>query len=177
MPGEIAIIPRGVKIRVELRDGAARGYIRENYGAVSLARTRPVGANGLANQRDFLTPVAAFEDRRTRESVREIGGQSVGGRHRTLAARRDRLARELAPYKYDLHKSSWCSALYSFDHPDPSLYTVLTSPSASVPGTANADFVIFAPRAGSWARTRSAPLVPPQHHERVHGSGARRLRR
>src|SRR6267378_3518590 len=62
-PGEITVIPRGIKFRVELPEGRARGYVCENYGALfRLPELGPIGANGLANARDFLTPVAAFED-------------------------------------------------------------------------------------------------------------------
>jgi homogentisate 1,2-dioxygenase len=62
-PGEIAVMPRGMMYRVELVEGRARGYICENYGAyLGLPERGPIGANGLANPRDFLSPVAAFED-------------------------------------------------------------------------------------------------------------------
>jgi homogentisate 1,2-dioxygenase len=63
-PGEIAVIQRGIRFRVELIDNEARGYICENYGALlRLPDLGPIGANGLANPRDFLAPVASFEDR------------------------------------------------------------------------------------------------------------------
>ena len=96
-PGEIAVIPRGVKIRVELKDGPARGYLCENYGgALTLPERGPIGANCLANPRDFLTPVAAYEDREApQQAVREMGRHALGDRDRPLAARRRRLARQL----------------------------------------------------------------------------------
>src|SRR5262249_28796226 len=63
-PGEICVLPRGLKFRVELPDGEARGYVCENYGAqFRLPELGPIGANGLANARDFLIPVAGYEDR------------------------------------------------------------------------------------------------------------------
>ena len=96
-PGEIAVIPRGVKIRVELRDGPARGYLCENYGgAFTLPDRGPIGANCLANPRDFLTPVAAFEDTDDAvAAVREVGRRDVGDGARPFAARRGRVARQL----------------------------------------------------------------------------------
>ena len=96
-PGEIAVIPRGVKLRVELMGGPARGYLCENYGgAFTLPERGPIGANCMANQRDFLTPVAAYEDRDAPVAhVREVGRVALGDRARALAARRRRLARQL----------------------------------------------------------------------------------
>jgi len=144
-PGEIAVVPRGVKIRVEV-EGAVRGYICENYGLpFRLPELGPIGANGLANARDFLAPVAAFED--------------VDGDYRIVAKFLGRMWEaeidhspldvvawhgNYVPYKYDLAKFN-CINSVSFDHPDPSIYTVLTAPSA-VAGTANVDFAIFPPR-------------------------------
>ncbi|MFZ0662457.1 MAG: homogentisate 1,2-dioxygenase [Acidobacteriaceae bacterium] len=144
-PGEIAVIPRGVKFRVEVK-GGVRGYICENYGLpFRLPELGPIGANGLANARDFLTPVAAYED--------------VDGDYRIVAKFLGRLWEaeidhspldvvawhgNYVPYKYDL-KNFNCINSVSFDHPDPSIYTVLTAPSA-VEGTANVDFAIFPPR-------------------------------
>jgi homogentisate 1,2-dioxygenase len=144
-PGEIGIIPRGIKIRVEI-DGPARGYICENYGLpFRLPDLGPIGANGLANPRDFLAPVAAYEDR---DGDFRIVGKFLG---RLWEAEIDHSPLDVvawhgnyAPYKYDLAHFN-CINTVSFDHPDPSIYTVMTSPSA-IPGTANVDFVIFPPR-------------------------------
>jgi homogentisate 1,2-dioxygenase len=145
-PGEICIIPRGLKFRVELPDGSARGYICENYGALlRLPDLGPIGANGLANPRDFLAPVAAYENR---EGKFQIIAKFLG---KLWAAEVDHSPLDVvawhgnfAPYKYDLATFN-CINSVSFDHPDPSIYSVLTSPSA-VPGTANVDFAIFPPR-------------------------------
>jgi homogentisate 1,2-dioxygenase len=145
-PGEICVIPRGLKFRVELPEGSARGYICENYGALlRLPDLGPIGANGLANPRDFLAPVAAYEDR---EGKLEILAKFLG---KLWAAEIDHSPLDVVawqgnftPYKYDLATFN-CINSVSFDHPDPSIYTVLTSPSA-VPGTANVDFAIFPPR-------------------------------
>ncbi len=145
-PGEICVIPRGLKFRVELPDGSARGYICENYGALfRLPDLGPIGANGLANPRDFLAPVAAYEDREGKFQI--IAKFLV----RLWAAAIDHSPLDvvawhgnLTPCKYDLATFS-CMNSVSFDHPDPSIFTVLTSPSA-VPGTANVDFAIFPPR-------------------------------
>lgn len=145
-PGEIAVIPRGVKFRVELPDGTARGYVCENYGAMlRLPDLGPIGANGLANPRDFLTPVAAYEDR---EGDFRVVAKFQGNlwECETDHSPLDVVAwhGNYAPYKYDLANFNTINTV-SFDHPDPSIFTVLTSPS-EIAGMANADFVIFPPR-------------------------------
>ena len=69
-PQEIAIIPRGLVYRVEVLDGPARGFVCENYGQkFDLPGRGPIGANCMANRRDFKTPVAAYEDRETPSTV------------------------------------------------------------------------------------------------------------
>ena len=145
-PGELAIIPRGIKFRAELPDGAARGYICENYGQpFRLPELGPIGANGLANARDFLAPVAAYEDR---EGSFEVVAKFLGRLWRTQFDHSplDVVAwhGNYTPYKYDMARFN-CINTVGFDHPDPSIYTVLTAPSA-LPGTANVDFAIFPPR-------------------------------
>jgi len=147
-PGEIALLPRGVRFAVELADEAvpARGYVCENYGAqLRLPELGPIGANGLANPRDFLAPVAAYsEEEGEFELVAKFGG-------RLWRAPIDHSPLDVVawhgnytPYKYDLARFNTINTV-SFDHPDPSIFTVLTSPSDTV-GTANVDFVIFPPR-------------------------------
>jgi homogentisate 1,2-dioxygenase len=145
-PGEIAVIPRGIKFRVELVDATARGYVCENYGAAfRLPELGPIGANGLANPRDFLAPVAAYED--IEQPVR-VTAKFQGN---LWAAEYDHSPLNVVawhgnytPYKYDTARFNAINTV-SFDHPDPSIFTVLTSPS-DTPGTANCDFVIFPPR-------------------------------
>ena len=145
-PGDIAVLPRGVRFTVELPDGVARGYVCENYGALlRLPELGPIGANGLANARDFLAPVAAFEDREGPFTLlAKFGGKlwSAGITHSPL----DVVAwhGNYTPYKYNLAHFNAMNSV-SFDHADPSIFTVLTSPSGSA-GTANVDFVIFPPR-------------------------------
>ena len=162
-PGEIAIIPRGVKIRVELRDGPARGYLCENYGgAFTLPERGPIGANCLANPRDFLTPVAAYEDKDVAVAHdREVGRRALGTdmAHSPL----DVVAwhGNYAPYKYDLRRFSPVGPVL-FDHADPSIFTVLTSPSET-PGTANVDFVLFSDR---WMVAENT-FRPPWYHMNV----------
>lgn len=145
-PGEIGVIQRGIKFRVELPDKQARGYICENYGALfRLPDLGPIGANGLANARDFQTPHAAYEDRAGDfRLIAKFQGH-------LWAAQIDHSPLDVvawhgnyAPYKYDLERFN-CINTVSFDHPDPSIYTVLTAPS-ELPGTANVDFGIFPPR-------------------------------
>jgi len=161
--GEICVIPRGLKFRVELPDGKARGYICENYGAqFRLPDLGPIGANGLANARDFETPVAWFEDAEGDfELTAKFGGNlwacaidhsplDVVGWHGNYA-----------PYKYDLRRFNTIGSI-SFDHPDPSIFTVLTSPSAEH-GTANCDFVIFPDR---WLVAENT-FRPPWFHRNI----------
>jgi homogentisate 1,2-dioxygenase len=162
-PGEIAVIPRGVKFRVELTNGPARGYLCENYGgAFTLPERGPIGANCLANARDFLTPVAAYEDKDTpTELYVKWGGALFKTRlpHSPI----DVVAwhGNYAPYKYDLWHFSPVGALL-FDHPDPSIFTVLTAPSET-PGTANVDFVIFPER---WQVAENT-FRPPWYHRNL----------
>ena len=162
-PLEIAVIPRGVRFRVELIDGAARGYVCENYGALfRLPELGPIGSNGLANPREFLTPVAAFEEiDRPTELVQKFQGGlwSTTLDHSPL----DVVAwhGNYAPCKYDLTRFNTINSV-SFDHPDPSIFTVLTSPS-DTPGVANADFVIFPPR---WMVAEHT-FRPPWFHRNV----------
>jgi homogentisate 1,2-dioxygenase len=162
-PGEIGVIPRGVRFRVDLPDGPVRGYICENYGQpFRLPDLGPIGSNGLANARDFLTPAAAFEDvDGPTEVVQKFGG-------RLWATEFDHSPLDVvawhgnyAPYKYDLARFNTIGTV-SFDHPDPSIFTVLTSPS-EIHGTANCDFVIFPPR---WMVAEHT-FRPPWFHRNV----------
>lgn len=162
-PGEIAVVPRGMKFRVVLLEGPARGYLCENYGALlTLPERGPIGANGLANPRDFLTPVAAYEDRSGpfRLYVR------YGGK--LWQAQIDRSPLDVVawhgayvPYKYDLQRFCPMGPVL-FDHADPSIFTVLTSPSETL-GTANLDFVIFPDR---WMVAEDT-FRPPWFHMNV----------
>lgn len=162
-PKEIAVVQRGIKFKVEPLSGSARGYLLENFGEhLVLPYRGPIGANGLANSRDFLTPVAWFEDVTTPyQLVARFGGNlwateleyspfDVVGWHGNYA-----------PYKYDLTRFNTMNTV-SFDHPDPSIFTVLTSPSAK-PGTANIDFVIFPPR---WMVGEDT-FRPPYFHRNI----------
>lgn len=161
--GEIAVLPRGLKFRVELPDGEARGYICENYGAqFRLPDLGPIGANGLANPRDFETPQAWFEDVEDEfELVAKFGGNlwSCEIQHSPL----DVVAwhGNYAPYRYDLRRFNTIGSV-SFDHPDPSIFTVLTSPSHEI-GTANVDFVIFPDR---WLVAENT-FRPPWYHRNI----------
>ncbi|MDG5487108.1 homogentisate 1,2-dioxygenase [Sphingomonas sp. BGYR3] len=145
-PGHIVLIPRGVRFRVTLTDGASRGYVCENFGSpFRLPDLGPIGANGLANPRDFETPIAWFEDvEGPFELIQKFGGTlwstDLGRSPLDVVAWHG----NYAPCRYDLSRFNTMNTV-SFDHPDPSIFTVLTSPS-DVPGTANADFVIFPPR-------------------------------
>ena len=143
-PGHVALVPRGMKFRVDV-EGPARGYCLENHGALfRLPELGPIGSNGLANARDFETPEAAAEDDAPTQLVMKLGGAlwettlphspfDVLGWHGNLV-----------PWRYDLARFNTLGSI-SFDHPDPSIFTVLTSPSGQ-PGVANCDFVIFPAR-------------------------------
>ncbi|MBP2406227.1 homogentisate 1,2-dioxygenase [Streptomyces syringium] len=162
-PGHVALIPRGVRFRVELLDPEARGYVCENYGRpFVLPDLGPIGANGLANARDFLAPVAAFEDvERPVQVINKFCGNlwSATYGHSPL----DVVAwhGNLTPYVYDLHRFNVIGTI-SYDHPDPSIFTVLTSPS-DTPGLAGVDFVVFAPR---WLVGEDT-FRPPYFHRNV----------
>ena len=162
-PGEIGVVPRGVRFRVELPEGQASGYVCENHGAhFRLPDLGPIGANGLANPRDFLTPVAAFEDvDRPTEVVQKFQGRLWSAKYAHSPLDVVAWHGNLAPYKYDLARFNTINTV-SFDHPDPSIFTVLTSPS-EVPGTANCDFVIFPPR---WMVAENT-FRPPWFHRNV----------
>src|SRR5438045_3066729 len=161
-PGEIAVIPRGVKFTVAIGE-PSRGYICENRGALlRLPDLGLIGSNGLASPRHFLTPSAAFEDREGDfELIVKFGGKLWSARidHSPL----DVVAwhGNYAPYKYDLRLFNAINTV-SFDHPDPSIFTVLTSPS-ELPGTANIDFVIFPPR---WMVAEHT-FRPPYFHRNI----------
>jgi homogentisate 1,2-dioxygenase len=161
-PGWVGIVPRGVRFRVEL-DGEARGYVAENHGAVfRLPELGPIGSNGLANARDFETPVAAFEDS---DEPCEVIQKYQGALWVTTLDHSplDVVAwhGNLAPCRYELARFNAIGTV-SFDHPDPSIFTVLTSPSET-PGRANADFVIFPPR---WMVGEDT-FRPPWFHRNV----------
>ncbi|MBT2333369.1 homogentisate 1,2-dioxygenase [Variovorax paradoxus] len=150
-PGEIALLPRGMVFKVALPDsdagaGPSRGYVCENYGAqFRLPELGPIGSNGLANARDFQAPVAAFEeDGGAYELVKKFGGRFWKAPTKQSPFNVVAWHGNLAPVKYDTANFMVIGSI-SFDHPDPSIFTVLTSPS-DTPGTANCDFVIFPPR-------------------------------
>lgn len=162
-PQEVAVIPRGIRFAVKLPDGSARGYVCENFGAhLRLPDLGPIGSNGLANPRDFLAPTAAFED--------------VDGDFELVAKFQSHLWRadighspidvvgwhgNYTPYKYDLRRFNAIGSI-SFDHPDPSIFLVLTSPS-DTPGVGNMDFVIFPPR---WLVAQDT-FRPPWFHRNI----------
>jgi homogentisate 1,2-dioxygenase len=161
-PGSIGLIPRGMKFRVDV-DGESRGYLAENHGLpFRLPELGPIGANGLANPRDFEIPIACFEDR---DELTEVVQKSLGSLWTTTLDHSpfDVVAwhGNYVPWRYDLSRFNVMGTV-SFDHPDPSIFTVLTSPS-NVPGRANADFVVFPPR---WIVAEDT-FRPPWFHRNV----------
>jgi homogentisate 1,2-dioxygenase len=161
-PGLVGLVPRGVKFRVDVA-GEARGYVAENHGLpFRLPELGPIGANGLANPRDFQTSVAWYEDK---DEPTEVIQKSLGSLWTTNLDHSplDVVAwhGNYVPWRYDLARFNTINTV-SFDHPDPSIFTVLTSPS-NVPGRANADFVIFPPR---WM-VAEGTFRPPWFHRNV----------
>ena len=162
-PQEIVVIPRGVRFRVELLDAEACGYVCENYGApFRLPDLGPIGSNGLANPRDFMTPMAAYEDiDGPHELLAKFGGHlwSAQMSHSPF----DVVAWHgtHAPYKYDLRRFNAIGSI-SHDHPDPSIFLVLHSAS-DTPGVSNIDFVIFPPRTLAMQNT----FRPPWFHRNI----------
>ncbi|WP_030023795.1 homogentisate 1,2-dioxygenase [Streptomyces monomycini] len=162
-PGHVALVPRGVRFRVDLLDATARGYVCENYGQpFQLPDLGPIGANGLANARDFLAPTAAYEDE---EGPYEVVNKFCGN---LWKATYDHSPLDVVawhgnhvPYVYDLRRFNVIGSI-SYDHPDPSIFTVLTSPS-DTPGLAGVDFVVFAPR---WLVGEDT-FRPPYFHRNV----------
>lgn len=160
-PNEIAVIPRGIRYRVDLPNGPVRGYILELYqGHFQLPELGPIGSNGLANARDFQAPVAAFDE--DTETTWQVLSKFNG---HLFAAKQKHTPFDVVawhglyyPYKYDLGRFSTIGSV-SFDHPDPSIYTVLSAPSDHL-GTAIADFVIFPPR---WL-VQEDTFRPPWYH-------------
>lgn len=162
-PQQIAVIPRGLRFAVELLDAEARGYVCENFGApFRLPDLGPIGANGLANARDFEAPVAAYEDR---ECDGELVAKFSG---RLWRAPIDHSPLDVVawhgnhvPYRYDLRRFNTLGSI-SYDHPDPSIFLVLHAPS-DTPGVGNIDFVIFPPR---WLVAENS-FRPPWFHRNI----------
>lgn len=162
-PLEVAIIPRGIRFRVDILEGPCRGYICENYGLpFKLPDLGPIGSNGLASPRDFLAPTAWFEDyERPSDLFAKFAGRwwVAPMNHSPL----DVVAwhGNNAPCKYDLRRFNTMGSV-SFDHPDPSIFLVLHSPTA-VEGVSNLDFVIFPPR---WLVMENT-FRPPWFHRNI----------
>ncbi|EJM55002.1 homogentisate 1,2-dioxygenase [Pseudomonas sp. GM48] len=162
-PQEIAVLPRGLKFSVQLLDEAARGYVCENHGcALRLPELGPIGSNGLANPRDFQTPVARFEDSDqpmllVQKFLGELWVTQLDHSPFDVVAWHG----NNVPYKYDLRRFNTIGTI-SFDHPDPSIFTVLTAPGV-VTGQANVDFVIFPPR---WMVAENT-FRPPWFHRNL----------
>jgi homogentisate 1,2-dioxygenase len=160
VPGECCVIPRGIKFRVELKDREARGYLCENYGPhFRLPELGPIGTTGLANARDFLAPVAAFEER---DGDFRLLAKFLGG---LWEAEIDHSPLDIVawhgtytPYKYDLALFNTINTV-TYDHPDPSIFCVLAAPSA-IPGTSNIEFGLIASR---WSVAQHTFRPPPFH--------------
>mmetsp|Transcript_19964 Transcript_19964/g.18132 ORF Transcript_19964/g.18132 Transcript_19964/m.18132 type:complete len:449 (+) Transcript_19964:1474-2820(+) len=151
---EIVVIPRGIRFSIQIiNNESIRGYALEAFsGHFELPSLGVIGSNGLANPRDFLIPTAWYED---------IDNQSAGENYSYNLINKymgKLFKRSLNhspfdvvgwhgnyyPFKYDLKHFNTINTV-SYDHLDPSIFTVLTCPS-NEPGVAIADFVIFPPR-------------------------------
>jgi homogentisate 1,2-dioxygenase len=159
-PKEICVVQRGMRFSVAVA-GPSRGYVLEVFDRhFQLPDLGPIGANGLANARDFEQPVACYEDREgvAFTCVYKFGGQLFQARQAFSPFNVVAYHGNYVPYKYDLRKFC-CMNSVTFDHPDPSIYTVLTCPGHE-PGVAVADFVIFPPR---WMAQEHS-FRPPYYH-------------
>lgn len=158
-PNEIAVVQRGIRFSVGVTE-ASRGYVCETMGGHwELPTLGPIGANGLANPRDFLTPVAKFEDLEDEYTiVAKFQGALFEATQQHSPFDVVAWHGNYAPYKYDLANFMVINAV-AFDHADPSIFTVLTTPTTE-PGTALCDFVIFPPRWGVSDHT----FRPPYFH-------------
>ena len=157
-PGEICVIPRGINFAVGV-SGPTRGYICEVYGHFTLPDLGPIGANGLANPRDFMTPIAAFEDKKCDFTMYTKMADKM------FASKMDHSVFNVVgwygnyvPYKYDLKRFNTVNSV-SFDHSDPSIFTVLTCPTTE-PGVAACDLAIFPTR---WS-VAEGTFRPPYYH-------------
>ena len=141
----------------------SRGFICENYGAsFKLPERGPIGANCLANSRDFKTPVAWYEDKEEKSFFYlKTGGAlwrcEIGHSPLDVVAWHG----NCAPYKYNLRNFVTIGSISS-DHPDPSIFTVMTAPS-DTPGMANIDLVIFPER---WLVAEDT-FRPPWYHVNI----------
>lgn len=164
-PWEFALIPRGMAFSVALLDGVARAFVCENQGApFRLPELGPIGSNGLAQPRDFLAPVAAFEEGgrvQPCEVVKKFGGALWRAPMAHSPFNVVAWHGNFVPYKYDMRRFMTLGSV-SVDHPDPSIFTVLTSPS-DTPGVAHCDLVIFPPR---WMVAEHT-FRPPWFHRNV----------
>jgi len=164
-PGEVALLPRGLAFSVDVQ-GASRAFACENYGAhFRLPELGPIGSNGLANPRDFQAPVAAFSAGDAQpgawQIIKKAGGLLWQATQDHSPFNVVAWHGNLCPLKYDTAHFNTLGSI-SFDHPDPSIFTVLTSPS-DTPGVANVDFVIFPPR---WLVAEDS-FRPPWYHRNL----------
>ncbi len=163
-PGTIVVIPRGVRFKVSVLDSIACGYICENRGTpFSLPNLGLLGANALANPRHFRYPSAAFEKKTTKKCLLICKSQQRWWQAKSDYSPLNVIAwhGNYAPYSYDLSLFNTMNTV-SFDHPDPSIFTVLSSES-DTPGVANLDFVIFPSR---WIVAEHS-FRPPYFHRNI----------
>lgn len=170
-PNEIAVIPRGVRHRITLPNGPTRGYICELFqGHFRLPELGPIGSCSLANQRDFQIPTAIYDGKLEADiAVPNRGSDwTIISRmaSKLWSCTQDHTPFDVAgwhgtfyPYKYDLGRFSILGSIL-FDHPDPSIFTVLTAPSNREPGTSVVDFAIIPPR---WNMMEDT-YWPPYYH-------------
>lgn len=179
-PGEFFLIPRGIKFSVDLdmatdlsrhegEDSYARGYICEVYDShFIIPDLGPIGANGLAHPKHFASPTAFYESKTfpTEEGEDYVLVQKFIGKLFSTTLESSPFdvvawSGNYIPVKYDLANFNTIGSV-SYDHLDPSIFTVLTSQTTS-PGVAAIDFVVFPPRYAVQEDT----FRPPYYHRNI----------
>jgi len=163
-PGQVALVPRGIRFSVLVSVGGARGYVAESFGRpFGLPDRGPVGANGLADARHFRAPSAWHEDR-----------VSLGYRVTAkLAGRLFESTQDHSPFDVAAWQGNHVPTVYDldafspvgnarFDHGDPSIHTVLSAP-MDEQGAHTLDLVAFVAR---WDVTEHT-FRPPYFHRNV----------
>ena len=166
-PHEIIVIPKNIVFSINGSDDenvSLKGYVLEvKEGHFELPDLGPIGSNGLANPHHFQYPVSCMFDNDSEhewnivtKAADAFWSRSQNHSPYNVAAWRG----NYAPYKYDLRKFCPLNTV-SFDHADPSIFTVLTVKKTPYDQTPLVDFVVFPPR---WNATENT-FRPPYYHK------------
>jgi homogentisate 1,2-dioxygenase len=147
--GEFGVIPRGIKFRVVIPGGEKvchKGWICEVFGDhMKLPELGPIGANGLANPQDFCIPKASYYNEKGEFNIyAKFLGEFFMCTSKMNPLDVVSWRGNYYPYKYNLRNYNTINSV-SFDHPDPCIFTVMSSMSTR-PGVAVLDFVVFQKR-------------------------------